>query len=231
MLARNATLGAAGVLGGLLGGEQFLLYALALCDFDAQLLNVLLERVAGGLHLPAASLDLSHHFVEAIHQDAQLVFADFDGAQGVVSFGGNAAGHFGKLQHRLRNNALQFGREQERRQRGRQQYGEQDASVALQARVHISQISLYVDGADALPIQNDLLKQDQVTVPKLGAVLSRPPRQIAPRFTAQVNREGPSVVGVDAGGNEVRLGPQRGQGFVGRLVGRQTPAPRCCFGK
>ena len=79
-------------------------------------------------------LDLHEHFIEAVHEPAQLVLAALGHADGVVFFDGDRAGGLGQVGQRLRNEPLQPGGEQEAdagRSHQHQQSEPQGPSAAL----------------------------------------------------------------------------------------------------
>ncbi len=85
-VCQECALGAAGFFGSLFGRNQFLLHALALGDFIAQIGNMPLQRNLGFAQRQSAGLNLPGIILPVVDQDADLIVTEFGGAQRVVSF-------------------------------------------------------------------------------------------------------------------------------------------------
>ena len=179
--------------------------------------------------IQSAGLDLPHHFVEAVHQHADLVIAALDRAQGVVPLRRKPGWPFPPGAEWVpRSPAAAWTTAAAPPARKRSKHAQYDSGIALQARIHVLQIPLQINGADPLSIEDHPLKQRQVMILKHGALPAR--TGAADRAAIRPARRPRRAVRLwcrcrRTPGSARLAEPPRSRRRTG---GRRKPAPPCC---
>ena len=192
-------------------------------DFDSQLagafLHARLQFVMGGLQGVVARLDLAEHVVETVGQVPDFILASSWWREGNSPFRAIPRTRFARVPESApRSRSCSREARKYAVTNDARITDENDCREAPSPCVELAEIGLQIDRADFLSVHPDGLEQGHGAVRNCVALGSFGRwNEVRIRAGARVFCEYGAGPGVDAGFDDVRLGPQRTEGLSGGL--------------